>query len=133
MSIYPIGNRTILYPHKEGEHMNESITPRRLAGKNVVVIGGSKGTGRAIVAAATASGAQVLAVARKAQPLAKLADDFPGVRTGLTAKAQINRNDFGVGQGAAVRVTASSMVTIEIDLAAVQKSVEVQESVAIVE
>lgn len=59
--------------------MNESITPRRFAGKNVVVIGGSKGTGRAIVAAATASGAQVLAVARKAEPLAKLADDFPRV------------------------------------------------------
>ncbi len=61
--------------------MNESITPRRFAGKNVVVIGGSKGTGRAIVAAATASGARVLAVVRKAEPLAKLADDFPGVHT----------------------------------------------------
>ena len=56
-----------------------------------------------------------------------------GVRTGLTAKAQINRHDFGVGQGAAVRVAASSMVTIEIDLRVVQKSVEVQGSVAIVE
>jgi NAD(P)-dependent dehydrogenase (short-subunit alcohol dehydrogenase family) len=61
--------------------MNESITPQRFTGKNVVVIGGSKGVGRAIVAAASASGAQVLAVARKAEPLVKLADDFPGVHT----------------------------------------------------
>ncbi len=48
-------------------------------------------------------------------------------------KLMPNRNDFSVGQGAAVQIAASSMVTIEIDLAAVQKSVEVQESVAIVE
>src|SRR4051812_18210360 len=50
-------------------------------------------------------------------------------RTDLTAKATINRHDFGLGQGAAVRVAASSMVTIEIDLEAVQQSVEVQEAV----
>jgi NAD(P)-dependent dehydrogenase (short-subunit alcohol dehydrogenase family) len=61
--------------------MNESTTPQRLPGKNVVVLGGSKGGGRAIVAAASASGAQVLAVARSAEPLVKLTDDFPGVRT----------------------------------------------------
>ena len=53
-----------------------------------------------------------------------------GMRTGLRASATINRNDFGVGHGAAVRVAASSMVTIEIDLEAVQQSVEVQEAVA---
>ena len=58
--------------------MNESITTQRLRSKNVVVIGGSKGVGRAIVAAAHAQGAQVLAVARKAEPLSKLADEFPG-------------------------------------------------------
>jgi len=51
-------------------------------------------------------------------------------RTDLTAKATINRHDFGVGQGAAVRVAASPMVTIEIGLEAVQQSVEVQEVVA---
>jgi NADPH:quinone reductase-like Zn-dependent oxidoreductase len=65
----------------EGEDMNESTTPPRLAGKNVVVLGGSKGVGRAIVAAASASGAQVLAVARSAEPLVKLAGNFLGVRT----------------------------------------------------
>ena len=59
--------------------MNESITTQRLHGKNVVVIGGSKGVGRAIVAAASASGAQVLAVARQEEPLKQLADDFSGV------------------------------------------------------
>jgi polyisoprenoid-binding protein YceI len=56
-----------------------------------------------------------------------------GARTGLRASATINRHDFGLGQGAAVRVAASSMVTIEIDLEAVQKSVEVQEAVAAAE
>jgi len=64
---------------KEGEDMNESINTKRLNGKNVVVIGGSKGVGRAIVAAAHAQGAQVLAVARQEEPLFKLADSFSGV------------------------------------------------------
>ncbi len=54
-------------------------------------------------------------------------------RTDLTAKATINRHDFGLGQGAAVRLAASSMVTIEIDLEAVQQSVEVQEAGATAE
>ena|SRR5436309_2923651 len=51
-------------------------------------------------------------------------------RADLTAKATINRRDFGLGQGAMVRFAASSMVTIEIGLEAVQQSVEVQEAVA---
>lgn len=54
-----------------------------------------------------------------------------GVRAGLSASATINRNDFGIGRGAAVRVAASSMVTIEIDLEAVQQEVEVQEAAVI--
>jgi polyisoprenoid-binding protein YceI len=53
-----------------------------------------------------------------------------GARTGLTAKATINRKDFGVGQGAAVQLVASSIATIEIDLEAVQQAVEVREAVA---
>ncbi len=53
-----------------------------------------------------------------------------GARTNLVAKAQINRNDFGVGRGLAVQVAASPMVTIKIDLEAVQQAVEVQEAVA---
>lgn len=59
--------------------MNASIHTKRFTNKNVVVIGGSRGLGRAIVAAAHAEGAQVLAVARKAEPLAKLAKEFAGV------------------------------------------------------
>src|SRR5437899_11637628 len=47
-----------------------------------------------------------------------------GVRAGLSASATINRHDFSLGQGAAVRLVASSMVTIEIDLEAVQQAVE---------
>ncbi len=58
--------------------MNQSIT-QRFHGKNVVVIGGSRGLGRAIVAATHAQGAQVLAVARQKESLAKLADDFSGI------------------------------------------------------
>ena len=53
-----------------------------------------------------------------------------GARTGLTAKATINRNDFGLGRGAAVQLAASSIATIEIDLEAVQQVVEVREAVA---
>ena len=53
-----------------------------------------------------------------------------GVRTGLVAKATINRNDFCVGRGAAVQLVASSIATIEISLEAVQQSVEVHEGVA---
>lgn len=60
--------------------MKESIKTKRFNGKNVIVIGASRGLGRAIVAAAHAEGAQVLAVARKAEPLEKLADAFPGVQ-----------------------------------------------------
>lgn len=60
--------------------MDEKVEAHHLSGKNVVVIGGSKGLGRAIVATAHARGARVLAVARKQEPLAQLANDFPGVR-----------------------------------------------------
>ena len=54
-----------------------------------------------------------------------------GARAGLTAKATINRNDFGVGRGAAVQLVASSIATIEIELEAVQQAVEVREAAVI--
>jgi NAD(P)-dependent dehydrogenase (short-subunit alcohol dehydrogenase family) len=60
--------------------MQELRKTQRLRGKNVVVIGGSRGLGRAIVAATHAEEARVLAVARREQPLRQLAADFPGVR-----------------------------------------------------
>jgi NAD(P)-dependent dehydrogenase (short-subunit alcohol dehydrogenase family) len=60
--------------------MDETINTQRLHGKNVVVIGGSKGVGRAIVAATHAQGAQVLAVARQEEPLKKLVAAFPAVQ-----------------------------------------------------
>ena len=50
-------------------------------------------------------------------------------RTSFTALATINRLDFGVGQGVAVRFAASSMVTIEIDLEVVQQSINLQDAV----
>jgi NAD(P)-dependent dehydrogenase (short-subunit alcohol dehydrogenase family) len=59
--------------------MNQSLPTQRFHGKNVVVIGGSRGLGQSIVAAAHTEGAQVLAVARQEEPLAKLAGEFPGV------------------------------------------------------
>jgi NAD(P)-dependent dehydrogenase (short-subunit alcohol dehydrogenase family) len=49
--------------------------------KRVVVLGASRGVGRAIVQQASAAGAQVLAVARQARGLAELAESTPGVET----------------------------------------------------
>jgi NAD(P)-dependent dehydrogenase (short-subunit alcohol dehydrogenase family) len=49
-----------------------------LAGKTMVVIGGSRGVGRRIVEAAAGSGARVLAVARQEGPLRQLAQEVPG-------------------------------------------------------
>ena len=51
----------------------------RLTGKNVVVIGGSRGVGRQIVEAASGNGAHVLAVARQAGPLRELAAETGAV------------------------------------------------------
>jgi len=52
-----------------------------LAGRNMVVIGGSRGVGRLIVEAGVRNGARVLAVARSAEPLRQLAAQIPGVAT----------------------------------------------------
>ena len=60
--------------------MNESSKELRFHRKNVVVIGGSRGLGRAIVVAAHAEGAHVLAVARSAAELAKLTEELLGVQ-----------------------------------------------------
>lgn len=51
----------------------------RLTGRNVVVIGGSRGVGRRIVEATVHSGARVLAVARQQGPLRQLAQVVSGV------------------------------------------------------
>ena len=45
--------------------------------------------------------------------------------TRIRASATIDRRDFGLGQGVAVRFAASSMVNIEIDLEDIEQSVEV--------
>jgi NAD(P)-dependent dehydrogenase (short-subunit alcohol dehydrogenase family) len=50
-----------------------------LTGKNMVVIGGSRGVGRRVVEAATRNGAHVLAVARQEGPLRQLANEVPGI------------------------------------------------------
>ncbi|WP_342726743.1 SDR family oxidoreductase [Bradyrhizobium sp. B097] len=50
-----------------------------LTGKNVVVIGGSRGVGRKIAESATISGARVLAVARQLEPLQRLAEEVSGI------------------------------------------------------
>jgi NAD(P)-dependent dehydrogenase (short-subunit alcohol dehydrogenase family) len=49
-----------------------------LAGKTMVVIGGSRGVGRQIVQAGIRDGARVLAVARQEGPLRQLAKEFAG-------------------------------------------------------
>ncbi len=50
-----------------------------LIGKNVVVIGGSRGVGRRVVEAALGGGARVLAVARLEERLRQLAREVQGV------------------------------------------------------
>jgi NAD(P)-dependent dehydrogenase (short-subunit alcohol dehydrogenase family) len=49
-----------------------------LTGKNMVVIGGSRGVGRRIVEYAIRNGARVLAVARQQGPLRRLTQEVPG-------------------------------------------------------
>jgi NAD(P)-dependent dehydrogenase (short-subunit alcohol dehydrogenase family) len=49
-----------------------------LTGRNVVVIGASRGVGRRIVETAHRNGARVLAVARQEGPLRQLAQEIPG-------------------------------------------------------
>lgn len=61
-----------------------------LTGKNVVVIGGSRGVGRQIVEAASRHGARVLAVARQASLLQQLAQAVPG-----TAVLALDATDEG--------------------------------------
>jgi polyisoprenoid-binding protein YceI len=46
----------------------------------------------------------------------------------LTARATINRDDFGLGRGMVVQFAAGKMATIEIALVTVQKSVKVPET-----
>jgi len=66
-----------------------------LQGKKVVVVGGSQGIGRETVRAAHAAGAQVLAVARRENLLAELAQEIPGVQT-LSADATEDATVAGV-------------------------------------
>jgi NAD(P)-dependent dehydrogenase (short-subunit alcohol dehydrogenase family) len=51
-----------------------------LTGKNMVVIGGSRGVGRRIVEAGIRNGARVLAVARQEGPLRQLAEEVSGAQ-----------------------------------------------------
>jgi len=52
-----------------------------LIGKNVAVIGASRGVGRRIVEATAEEGARVLAVSRQDEPLRQLAQEISGVET----------------------------------------------------
>jgi NAD(P)-dependent dehydrogenase (short-subunit alcohol dehydrogenase family) len=65
---------------KEILRMNGSRKESRFHNKRVVVIGGSRGLGRELVAAAYADGGQVLAVARQEALLRELAEEFPGIQ-----------------------------------------------------
>jgi len=56
-------------------------TPGMLTGKNVVVLGASRGVGREIVRRAFMEGACVLAVARGTDGLQLLAEEMPGIQT----------------------------------------------------
>jgi len=49
-------------------------------------------------------------------------------RASLTARATINRDDFGLGRGMIVQSAAGKTATVEIALVAIQKAVEVPET-----
>ena len=53
-----------------------------------------------------------------------------GTLAGLTAKATINRHDFGLGQGMRLQFAACETAIVEIELEAVQEAVETREAVA---
>jgi short-subunit dehydrogenase len=59
----------------------EEATMGAWTGKNIVVVGGSLGVGRAVVEAAANAGAHVLAVARGADALEEIASVGKGVAT----------------------------------------------------
>src|SRR5215831_19216800 len=61
-----------------------------LTGRNIVIIGGSRGVGRRIVEAGIRTGARVLAVARQQGPLRRLAQEVPG-----TAVLQLDATEEG--------------------------------------
>jgi len=61
-----------------------------LTGRNIVVIGGSRGVGRRIVEAGIRTGARVLAVARQQDPLRRLTQEVPG-----TAVLQLDATEEG--------------------------------------
>ena len=52
-----------------------------LSGKNVVILGASRGVGRELARRASGEGAQVLAVARGREALDRLAREVEGIRT----------------------------------------------------
>ncbi len=54
----------------------------------------------------------------------------PDTHAALTARATMNRYDFGLGRGMMVQSAAGKTATIEIALVAIQKSVRVSETVA---
>ena len=56
-----------------------------------------------------------------------------GAPTGLTAKARVNRHDFGLGHGMRLQFAASEMATIEIGLETVQTSAQAREAAALAE
>lgn len=57
------------------------MSENALSGRNVVVLGASRGVGREIVLRAKSAGARVLAVARGAEGLERLAREAAGIRT----------------------------------------------------
>ena len=73
-------NCSVSIDGKEVFAMNVSRNESGLRSKKVVVVGASRGLGRAIVEGAYAEGAQVLAVARTAAELARISEELPGVQ-----------------------------------------------------
>ena len=101
--------------------MNELSQAQRLRGKNVVVIGGSRGLGRAIVAAAHAEGAHVLAVARQEAELAKLETFLrDSIQSGIDEEMAAARDRGMAG--------STSMLDLKINVLGVRPAGELPEN-----
>lgn len=89
-------------------------------GKNIVVIGGSRGVGWQVVKAAARGGGRVLAVAREQGPLDALKRDMPGVEI-LALNASDERAPARVFEGAVVFGTGCNPGLLRLGLEILQR------------
>jgi NAD(P)-dependent dehydrogenase (short-subunit alcohol dehydrogenase family) len=77
--------------HRHVDQGRERKMTASLAGKRIAVIGASRGLGRVIAKTVHGEGAHLLAVARRAEPLAELTAELPGVERLRSTRARRRR------------------------------------------